>query len=55
MQEGGLDLEENYCPMASISKLKLKCLRIYNRGLSDTEIMENYNKTTSYHNMMETQ
>lgn len=52
--EEGNNVANSY-NVASLSKMNLKCLRIYNRGLSEPEIMKNYNKTTSYHEMMEAQ
>ena len=46
---------EEYGYYALLSKLNLKCLRIYNRGLTGTEVRENYEKTTAYHKMLESQ
>lgn len=34
------------------SKMDLYSLRLYNRALSDEEVMENYNSTVLYHNII---
>ncbi len=47
MEHGG---DGNTGDLASLGKLKAKCFRLYNRGLTDTEVKANYDKTTYYHN-----
>ena len=53
IQQGYTGGDQTFHNQASTSKIKAKCLRIYNRGLTETEVQANYEKTISYHDLME--
>ncbi len=35
------------------SKMNAYSIKLYNRGLNDQEVKENYNKAVAYHNLLQ--